>query len=1153
MSSVLSPQAFNPAEPIAGYLVQERIGAGGYGEVWRAEAPGGIAKAIKVVYGHRDDQRAAKELNALNRIKDVRHPFLLSLERIELIDGHLIIVTELASSSLRNLFDQHREAGQPGVRRRSLLTHLSDAADALDYIGQEHSLQHLDVKPENLLLVGGRVKVADFGLVKDLQDVHASIVGGLTPVYAAPELFDGRPNNRSDQYSLAIVYQELLTGVLPFEGRTAAQLAAQHLHSRPRLDPLPICDQATIAKALSKNPAERFASCREMIDSLLGATPEERSRPTTIAPATTDAFLPATPPSKTEILAPEAIQAGAAAARELLASATQPVEPPPPTRELGPLDLAPGNVEYRATIVVGIGGLAALTLQALQRRLVDRFGDIRSVPALQLLLFETDPESLAQATQGEGRGRLNDDSTFLLPLRPPGDYRRETNDHLQWLSRRWIFNIPRSLQTQGFRPLGCLALVDHAERAGERIGRAVKCAVDADGLAASSMKTGLPFGEGPPRVFIVSSISGGTGSGMALDLAYLVRKTLRDLGFPEEGACGILAHCAGRSGPARDLAAANAYAFLSELRHYSDPRHAYPGIPARRLEPFDAGDAPFSDAYVVHLGEELEADDFTTAADKLAEYLYRNTVTPAAAFFDRCRALGRREAPAADVEPTARTFGFCRLGFRRDHVPDSATDELCKSLLARWRGANDGEPAPTTTLANPNSLLVTRFAAGRSEEDLRGEVASRAAAMGLSVAEIVGDLHATALRELGNDPDSYLLAVLEGLANHDTPAGRGANRLPPAQQVFDALNTLIGSRAAQSGPRVCLESVLEKRIEELAATHETALRDWIMGLVASPQHRVRGAQRAADGVVDFLRALSRRAGETIQSPRGELRALEDSLLADKSGSRAWLRRRGFGSKRKRVADKRLSQYFRLRIEELTLNGVHVARLAGLIMTRLTVLAEKLRNLGAELNRLAEEIHQLPSTDVAASRPATEAAEIAQRAVTHTVHAQKTELVAEMERELQYELWRVVTSDPSYVRRVLPHILRRAARGAVVQALKNATLDEMGGGRPPCESIFSPAADLKAAAPRLGACGGARRLLLVAPEGRSLEPLARQIGEEAGQAPTVIMDAESDALLCFEAEDLPVTRMAAAVLDGRFQIVDVASRLHARIDVAWSPL
>ena len=138
---------------------------------------------------------------------------------------------------------------------------------------------------------------------------------------------------------------------------------------------------------------------------------------------------------------------------------------------------------------------------------------------------------------------------------------RISSARLQWLSRRWIYNIPRSSQTQSFRPLGRLALIDHVDRVSDRVRAAISAATDKEGLAASSRVTGLPFQPSFPRVFIVSSISGGTGSGMAIDVAYLVRNVLRDLGLSEEGICGILAHCAGRSPQGRDLAVANATAF----------------------------------------------------------------------------------------------------------------------------------------------------------------------------------------------------------------------------------------------------------------------------------------------------------------------------------------------------------------------------------------------------------------------------------------------------------------------------------------------------------------------------------------------------------------------------------------------------------------
>src|SRR5690606_14667439 len=117
---------------------------------------------------------------------------------IEVVDGRLVIVTELAESSLKDRFDACLLQGLRGIPREELLKYLADAADALDFLSEKDSLQHLDVKPENLLLVAGDVKVADFGLVKDIANPQASLVGGLTPLYSAPEVFQGAPSARSD-------------------------------------------------------------------------------------------------------------------------------------------------------------------------------------------------------------------------------------------------------------------------------------------------------------------------------------------------------------------------------------------------------------------------------------------------------------------------------------------------------------------------------------------------------------------------------------------------------------------------------------------------------------------------------------------------------------------------------------------------------------------------------------------------------------------------------------------------------------------------------------------------------------------------------------------------------------------------------------------
>src|SRR5437588_3392970 len=245
------------AEPIPGYRLIERLGGGGFGEVWKAEAPGGLHKAIKFVYGDletasEDGQRAEQELKAMSRVKAVRHPYILSLERYDIIDGQLIIIMELADRNLWDRYKECRAAGMPGIPRGELLGYLEEAAEALDLMNNTYQLQHLDIKPQNLFLVHQHIKVADFGLVKDLEGMQASVTGGVTPVYAAPETFDGWVSRFCDQYSLAIVYQELLTGQRPFAGTNIRQLILQHLQATPNVSPLPPGDRPVIAKALAK-------------------------------------------------------------------------------------------------------------------------------------------------------------------------------------------------------------------------------------------------------------------------------------------------------------------------------------------------------------------------------------------------------------------------------------------------------------------------------------------------------------------------------------------------------------------------------------------------------------------------------------------------------------------------------------------------------------------------------------------------------------------------------------------------------------------------------------------------------------------------------------------------------------------------------------
>ncbi len=266
------------AEPLPGYVLLNPLGRGGFGEVWKCEAPGGLHKAIKFVYpdSEADDSPGdslRQEYEAFQHIKTIRHPFLLMLERVELVNGVLASVMELADEGLADRYAECQRMGLKGIPRAELLGYLTDAAEALDVIAVKHGLQHLDIKPANLFLVGGHVKVGDYGLVSRSNPKASRSGAGFTPRYAPPELIDGLVDPRSDQYSLALVYFEMLTGSFPFAATSAKDLMMAHAALDPDLAALPPGDRPAVQRALSKDPDDRFPNCLGMLRALLSAGP----------------------------------------------------------------------------------------------------------------------------------------------------------------------------------------------------------------------------------------------------------------------------------------------------------------------------------------------------------------------------------------------------------------------------------------------------------------------------------------------------------------------------------------------------------------------------------------------------------------------------------------------------------------------------------------------------------------------------------------------------------------------------------------------------------------------------------------------------------------------------------------------------------------
>jgi TolB-like protein/predicted Ser/Thr protein kinase len=272
---------------LAHYKITAAIGAGGMGEVYRAEDTKlGRAVALKVLPLDmaRNPERLARFQREARSVAALNHPHIVTLHSVEEVDGvHFITMELVEGRSLDRLIPKD---GLPVDRILEIATAIADALAA----AHEKGIVHRDLKPANVMVTAdGRVKVLDFGIAKETYATNSSdatmtsagltevgVVMG-TPSYMSPEQIMGRAiDQRTDIFSLGTVLYQLASGRRPFQGDSSLELASAILRDTPRpitelRADLPVALERVIQRCLQKCAADRFLSARELCDALRGA------------------------------------------------------------------------------------------------------------------------------------------------------------------------------------------------------------------------------------------------------------------------------------------------------------------------------------------------------------------------------------------------------------------------------------------------------------------------------------------------------------------------------------------------------------------------------------------------------------------------------------------------------------------------------------------------------------------------------------------------------------------------------------------------------------------------------------------------------------------------------------------------------------------
>lgn len=250
------------SRPLSGYVIKRGVGRGGFGEVYFATSDAGKEVALKLVRRNLD-----VELRGVVQCLNLRHPNLVALYDIRQDDDQdtWVIMEYVAGRTLDRVVGDYPQ-GMPPVEA---IRWMQGIGAGVAYL-HDHGIVHRDLKPGNVFYDEGLVKLGDYGLSKFISASRRSgqteSVG--TVHYMAPEVANGRYGKEIDIYALGVMFYEMLTGRVPFEGESVGEVLMKHLTAQPDLSPLVEPYRSVVARALNKDPEQRFRTVGELMAAL---------------------------------------------------------------------------------------------------------------------------------------------------------------------------------------------------------------------------------------------------------------------------------------------------------------------------------------------------------------------------------------------------------------------------------------------------------------------------------------------------------------------------------------------------------------------------------------------------------------------------------------------------------------------------------------------------------------------------------------------------------------------------------------------------------------------------------------------------------------------------------------------------------------------